>query len=161
MHGLQSGTHLLSPVIESRRYDGYTAKVRPVRAVNDIATSPFTWWNARRLRYNVGLVVAGILAFVAYVAIGSTMLPPDANFEVTIFTTLFQGIGYLFMLGLANVFYFLGPLSERLIRPRNLERYRRNCFRLGFWFSVLLPFSVPVLFAALAVFHPSYLRHSE
>ena len=128
--------------------------------MNDIATSPFTWWSARRLRYNVGLVVAGILAFIAYVAVGSTMLPPDTDFEVTIFTTLFQGIGYLFMMGLANVFYFLGPLSERVIRPRDPQRYRLNCFRLGFWFSVLLPFSIPVLLAALAVFHPSYLRHS-
>lgn len=135
--------------------------VRPLRGVNDIATSPFTWWNARRLRYNVGLVVAGILAFIAYVAVGSTMLRSDADFEVTIFTTLFQGIGYLFMMGLANIFYFLGPLSERVIRPRDSERYRRLCFRLGFWFSVLLPFSIPLLLATLAVFHPTYLRHSE
>jgi hypothetical protein len=128
--------------------------------VSDSATSPFTWWSAHRLRYNVGLVVAGILAFIAYVAVGSTMLPPDADFEVKIFTTLFQGIGYLFMMGLANAFYFLGPLSERVIRPRDPQRYRRNCFRLGFWFSVLLPFSIPVLLAALAVFHPNYLRPS-
>src|SRR5678815_5777693 len=76
--------------------------VRPFRVVSDITTSPFTWWSARRVRYNVGLVVAGILAFIAYVAVGFTMLPPDADFEVTIFTTLFQGIGYLFMMGVAN-----------------------------------------------------------
>lgn len=89
------------------------------------------------------------------------MLRSDADFEVTIFTTLFQGISYLFMMGLANIFYFLGPLSERVIRPRDSERYRRLCFRLGFWFSVLLPFSIPLLLATLAVFHPTYLRHSE
>ena len=126
--------------------------------MSDTATSPFAWWNARRLRYNVALVVAGILAFIAYVTVGSTMLPSDADFEITIFTTLFQGIGYLFMIGLANVFYFLGPLSERVVRPRDPDRYRRICFRLGFWFSVLLPFSVPALLAALAVFDPSSLQ---
>jgi hypothetical protein len=128
--------------------------------VSDTAPSSFVWWNARRLRYNVALVIAGILAFIAYLAVGSTMLPPDADFEVTIFTTLFQGIGYLFMIGVANVFYFLGPLSERVVRPRDPERYRCICFRLGFWFSVLLPFSIPTLLAALAVFDPSSLRNT-
>lgn len=128
--------------------------------MTDIATSPLAWWGARRLRYNVALVIAGILAFIAYVAVGITLLPRDAEFEVTIFTTLFQGIGYLFMIGVANVFYFLGPVSERVVRPRDPERYRRICFRLGFWFSVLLPFSIPALLAVLALFHPSYWRHS-
>jgi len=31
--------------------------------MNDNADSPFVWWNARRLRYNIGLVVAGVVAF--------------------------------------------------------------------------------------------------
>ena len=78
------------------------------------------------------------------------MLPPDADFEVTLFTTLFQGIGYLFMIAVANVCYRLGPWSERVLRPRDPERFRRICFRLGFWFSVLLPFSIPALLAASA-----------
>ena len=89
------------------------------------------------------------------------MLSADAHFEVTVFTTLFQGVGYLFMIGVANVFYFLGPLSERLIRPRDAERYRRICFRLGFWFSVLLPFSIPTLLAALSFFHPAYYHRAS
>jgi len=125
----------------------------------DSVTSPFAWWSARRLRYNIGLVVAGILAFIAYAVIGSTLLPVDADFEVTLFTILFQGVGYLVMIAVANVCYFLGPLSERFVRPTDPERYRRICYRLGFWFSVLLPFSIPTLLAALAVFHPSYWRH--
>jgi len=129
--------------------------------VSDTVTCPAGWWSARRIPYNIGLVVAGILAFVAHVDIGFTMLPPEADSEVTIFTTLLQGVGYLFMIGVANVFYFLGPLSERIVRPHHPERYRRICFRLGFWFSVLLPLSAPALLVALAVFHPSYWRHSE
>ena len=78
------------------------------------------------------------------------MLPPDVEYEVTIFTVLFQGIGYLFMIAVANVFYGLGPWSERVLHPRDPERYRRICFRLGFWFSVLLPFTIPALLAASA-----------
>jgi len=128
--------------------------------VTDAATSSFAWWSARRLRYNVALIVAGILAFIAYVAVGRTLLPRNAEFEITIFTTLFQGIGYLFMIGVANVFYFLGPISERIVRPHDPERYRRICFRLGFWFSVLLPFSIAALLVVLVLFHPSCSRHS-
>jgi len=35
--------------------------------MTDTAISSADWWAARRLSYNVGLLVAGILAFVAYV----------------------------------------------------------------------------------------------
>lgn len=110
-----------------------------------VASSPFAWWEARRLRYNVGLVVVGFLAFVTYAILGSLLLFDDPDFEITIFTVLFQGIAYLLMIGVANLCFFLGPLSERFIRPADLERCRHACFRLGFWFSVLLPFSVPAL----------------
>jgi len=51
---------------------------------------------------------------------------------ITLFTTLFQGAGYLVMIGIANVWYFLGLLSERVVRPSNPERYRLICYRLGF-----------------------------
>lgn len=127
--------------------------------MTDSVTSPFAWWGARRSRYNVGLVSAGVLAFIAYVVVGSTLLPVGADFEVTVFTTLFQGIGYLFMIGVANVCYFLGPVSEWFIHPAEPERYRRICYRLGFWFSVSLPFSIPVLLAALALLHPDSWKH--
>jgi peptidoglycan/LPS O-acetylase OafA/YrhL len=129
--------------------------------MTDAITSPFVWWRARRFRYNVALVVAGILAFVAYVAVCVTLLPKDAEVEITLFTILFQGVGYLFMIGVANVCYFIGPLSERFVRPAEPERYRLICYRLGFWFSVLLPFSIPALLAFLAIFHPTYWSHSS
>ena len=119
------------------------------------------WWGARRFRYNCGLVVAGILAFVAYVIVGSTLLPADALFEVTIFTTLFQGIGYLFMMAFANLLYFIGPISESIISPADPERYRRICFQLGFWFSVVLPFSIPIILGALSLFQPDSFRAAE
>ena len=82
------------------------------RTMTDTAISPFAWWNARRLRYNVALVVAGILAFIAYVAVCVTLLPKEADVDITLFTTLFQGVGYLFMIGVANVCYFIGPLRS-------------------------------------------------
>ncbi|SRR6266481_3145677 len=107
------------------------------------------WWAARRLRYNIGLIVAGVLAFLCYAALVEWCIHIKApgEFEITIFTTAFQGVGYLFTMALANVCYFLGPLSERIVRPTNTATYRKTAFRLGFWFSVLLPFMASALLA--------------
>jgi len=116
------------------------------------------WWSRHRLRYNIGLVVAGFFAFACYVGVvswgDSIGAIPDA--EVTLFTTAFQAVGYLFMMAVANICYFLGPLSERIIKPTDLETYRRITFRLGFWLSVLLPFSIPGLLAYVCLTRPSW-----
>ncbi len=109
-----------------------------------------TWWSRRRFRYNVGLVVSGVLAFICYVIaldgrIRDGSIPHGA--EITIFTTLFQAIGYLFMMAMANLCYFVGPLSESIVKPRDINNYRRVTFAMGFWFSVLLPFTIPALVA--------------
>lgn len=105
------------------------------------------WWSRRRLHYNIGLVVAGVLAFVAYAAIVSVFMDHKPDVEITAFTIMFQALGYLIAMGVANVCYFLGPLSERTIKPKDVRRYRKITYGLGFWFSMLLPFSVPALAA--------------
>jgi len=104
-----------------------------------------SWWQVRRIRYNIGLLVAGFLAFICYVVIFSIYIESIPGAEITVFTIVFQGILYLLAMGVANVFYFLGPLGERLVLPSQLEAYRRISYRVGFWLSVALPFSVPLL----------------
>lgn len=116
-----------------------------------------TWWEHRRLRYNIGLVTAGLLAFVGYVAAVdrdiSTGVMPCA--EITLLTTVFQGLGFSVMVAVANICYLAGPLSESIIKPRNIDRYRRIAFQLGFWFSVLLPFTIPLAVASSYLIHPA------
>lgn len=68
----------------------------------------YQWWEARRLRYNIALVVAGILAFVAYLIVLHSFSDRIPDAEITLFTILFQGIGYLSFMVVANVFYFWG-----------------------------------------------------
>jgi hypothetical protein len=117
------------------------------------------WWGSRRLRYNIGLVVAGILAFICYVIVVfwgiSLGAIPDAG-AITLLTTVFQGIGYLFMMAVANLCYFLGPWSERFLQPKNPDQYRTVTFRLGFWFSVLLPFTIPGFLTILCLTRPAW-----
>jgi len=106
-----------------------------------------TWWNARRLAYNVALLGAGIVAFGLY-AIAFEIWAPrnDPDFEITAFTILFQGVGYLFCIGAANVVFFVGPAVEQIISESSLYNYRRWAFGAGVVFSVLLPMLVPLLF---------------
>ena len=113
--------------------------------------STWHWWERRRLRYNAGLLLAGLLAFVLYLAVYfsfSNRLPMEI--DVTIFTIIFHGIAFAFYVFVANVFYCLGALSERLPRIRTLESHRQTTFALGFWFSVALPFLEPFSLAYIA-----------
>ena len=103
------------------------------------------WWKRRRLRYNAGLVAAGVLAFCAYAAVFELKLRDQPDAEITLMTIGVQGVGYLVMMVIANICYFLGPLAERVIRPAEPLRFRKTTYLLGCGFSFALPFAVPVL----------------
>jgi hypothetical protein len=116
--------------------------------------SSAAWWSARRWRYNVGLLAAGMTAFVSYLVVLSIFSDAFKYAEVTVFTTAFQAAGYLVCVAIANVCYQLGPLSEHWFRPENPTAYRQITFALGFWFSVALPFSIPALLIIRAFIYP-------
>ncbi len=113
-------------------------------------TTAAKWWSSRRARYNRGLFISGFLTFIAYIVLGSTFLT-ESDFEVTIFTILVQGFAFLVIVMIANFFYSLGFASERILRPKNPERYRKICYRLGYGLSVLLIFFVPVFLMISAI----------
>lgn len=113
-------------------------------------TTAAKWWSSRRARYNRGLFISGFLAYTAYIVLGSSFLS-DSDFEVTIFTILVQGFAFLVMVIIANFFYSLGYVSERILRPKNPERYRKICYRMGYGFSVLLTFFVPFFLMISAI----------
>jgi hypothetical protein len=112
------------------------------------------WWSERRLLYNFGLVVSGITAFILYVILGETLIMPrDPEFEITFSTIFFQGIGYLVMMVFANLFYFLGAKHDIYFNKENSHKFRINLFNLGFWFSVSLPFTVPLMIVISSFFN--------
>ncbi len=79
---------------------------------------------------------------------------PDS--DITIFTIMFQGVGYLVMMAVANLFYFLGPVSERVIQPSDIMRFRKLTFGLGYWVSVSLPFLIPICLLILVATQPAW-----
>lgn len=104
------------------------------------------WWDSRRKKYNSGLVKAGILAFMCFVFVGTNYIMPfDSEFEITLFTTFFQGIGYLIMMGIANQFYNLGYWADATFNKKNTLKFRTRLFNTGYWFSFCFPFLIPIL----------------
>ena len=148
---------MMPPLLFGRQFDVRRPQV-PAKPPPQVPAKE--WWGRRRLRYNIALLVAGPVAFAVQlgvvswgVSIGAIPAHSDPDLP---FTVLLDGMGYLFMMVVANLCYFLGPESEVIIQPSDYERYRRITFRLGFWFSVLLPFSVPIQLAYSCSAHPSW-----
>lgn len=113
-------------------------------AVDTTEPQSWTWWEARRLRYNLGLVAAGALGL----AIETTALVLWAATQPDwLWLILFQGLIYLlYMLG-ANLFYLLGAAVEGVLRPSPAAAYRTSAFALG----CATAWGLPVL-AALFLF---------
>ena len=122
---------------------------------NDVKNA-WQWWAGRRRLYNFGLVIAGILAFVCYATVLFRFESRIRGADFDGITTLAQGIAYLVMMGVANICFFIGPISELIVRPNDIPRYRSVTFAFGFWFSVLLPFIIPVMLLTLVITQPPW-----
>jgi hypothetical protein len=105
------------------------------------------WWRAKRCKYNIGLIIAGFIAFVLYCVLGEIFITPREEFEVTIFTMTFQGIAYVVMMCVANIFYTLGWIADLFFNTNNSQRFRERLFAFGFWFS----FALPILFILIII----------
>ena len=109
------------------------------------------WWAKRRWSYTRSLLFSGVGAFICYLAVLGIFSHSFPCAEVTIFTTVFQGIGYLLMVLIANVIYSMAPVVERAVDPSAPERWREKMYWLGSRFSYVLPFLIPLALMVLAV----------
>jgi hypothetical protein len=89
------------------------------------------------------LVIAGLSAFALYVVAFEVRCSDAPGAEISLFTTFIQGVGYLMAMALANLCFNFGRWAEALLRPRDPQMFRERAFRLGFWFSLALPFTIP------------------
>jgi hypothetical protein len=126
-----------------------------VASASEEILSPFKWWQAQRIKYNLALIVAGMSAAVWYAAIIFRFDDVITDADINLFTIAFQCIGYVVAMAIANILYFLGPITELMFQPNNVNRYRKIVFALGFWFSVCLPFTIPVFLMIMVLFFPT------
>jgi hypothetical protein len=128
----------------------------PMSSIHSPSTTLFAgdiwvWWQARRLRYNLALAAAGWVAYGLAVALSYAFgRPVWAEWRGALGMTLFLGLGFLILMGVANVLYLLGPAVESWVKPAEPGRFRDTAWRMGFWGSVALPFVFPL--ANLAIF---------
>jgi hypothetical protein len=108
-----------------------------------VAEDP-NWWAKRRWLYNALLVLAGLAAFAGIVGVGETACATDPDYDLTAFTIAFQAVGYAIAMGIANIFYGLGPAVERWVKPKNPSLYRSVAFAAGSTISVAAPLLVPM-----------------
>lgn len=108
------------------------------------------WWEARRLRYNVALALAGCTAYALYWLLQFSFAPPIiVDGRQIAAMTVFLGVGYLVVMGLANLLYLLGVLTESIVKPLDVDQFRERTWAIGFWGSIALPFLFPLLAFAL------------
>lgn len=116
------------------------------------SSDAWTWWQARRLRYNLTLAAAGLAAYLLNAALFFGFGHPlwrDGREALS--TTLFLGVIFLVVMGAANVLYLAGPAVEVVLKPQDLGGYRKTAFGMGFWGSAALPFIFPALSLALLI----------
>lgn len=115
------------------------------------------WWESRRLRYNVGLAVAGWCAWsLFWVAqfVFDAIIPTEWQF---LQITVMLGVGFLVVMVVANVLFFLGVVAEILIKPVDAPAFRDRMWRFGYGGSIALPFLLPLAtFVALLAADRSY-----
>jgi len=117
----------------------------------------WSWWEARRLRYNMALILSGIAAYAIciglFYAFGIDLM---RDWRPATSMTIMAGVSYVGFMIFANLCYLLGPVTESLIRPQNAEAFRKRLFALGFWSSGLVPFTFPLIVLAGLLLAPPH-----
>jgi len=123
-----------------------------VENLSGFQSDAWAWWEARRLNYNLTLAVGGLVAYALTVAISYAFHHPVwSDWPGALGMTLFLGVGYLLVMGVANVCYLLGAIVEGWSHPVDIAAYRRRAWLLGRWGSLIVPFSFPLVQLALQI----------
>ena len=128
------------------------ALTQPAQSAGFIPADAWAWWEARRLRYNLGLAAAGWIAYGLNAAIFYAFGHPIwESWRGALGMTLFLGTAFLLMMFIANICYLLGAITESLTAPIERDTFRKRAFGLGFWGSVAAPFIFPLVNLALLI----------
>lgn len=113
-----------------------------------IRPDTWAWWEAKRLRYNIALVISGWAAFGLGAVLMLAFGAPLPHWRAGLGVTIYLGVGFLVLMFIANICYLAGALLESVLKPSDVDRFRRRAFALGFWGSMALPFLFPLLVVA-------------
>ena len=105
------------------------------------STQKVDWWENHRGTFNWTIAFAGIIAFGIY----TYLLPflfvsmPNFDFGSNFLSILLPIMTYLIYMGVANVFYGLGPMFETKQPATNIKQYRSRLFLILCGIFAILP----------------------
>lgn len=128
------------------------------------------WWEARRLAYNIALIMSLVLGYLAFTVVVThfehIIADPIIDEETGEFIAydmdlggvagLFHCAGGFMGLLMANACYFLGAAVEKRVAYRYVAVYRKWAWRMGVAFSCFMPFSISIIHLLLCMFYPEY-----
>jgi hypothetical protein len=112
------------------------------RARSSTRREIIAWWEARRLRFNLYVGIAGAVTWLLVITVGSAAVKPGVDFEEPL-AMIFGPFVYGF---LANICFTFGWIVDTL-SYRGMPRTR--LYRAGVIFSVVLT-SLPGIWAVVA-----------
>jgi hypothetical protein len=114
----------------------------------------WSWWQARRFRYNLVLAAGGWVAYAIAVGLNYAFHHPVwRDWHGGLGMTIFLGTVFLVVMGFANVCYLLGPAVEGWVKPADVESYRKNAYAMGLWGSLAAPAVFPLVQLAMLIAH--------
>ncbi len=128
------------------------------------------WWEGRRLHYNVALIIAMILGYMAFGGvldafehiICAPIIIKDSgrlhsyDCDMGGIASLFHCAGACSGLLLANACYLLGPFCELFVPDEWIDSYRKWAWRAGLAFSCFLPFTIALFHLMMCLLYPSW-----
>lgn len=149
----EAGALIMVPVLFTALFAGFLGGVFAAPKLNARFHLPptglyadeerFLWWEGRRRAYNLWMAAAGWAAYFIAFAIHPNRGGVNELKQADIVFGL--GMGYLLLMGGANLCFLLGPAAEEMVPPAYRQTYRRWSYRAGLTFSCLIPQALFVL----------------
>lgn len=115
--------------------------VRHAKRTRTMQTLKVDWWNTHRIKYNKGLLIAGIGAII----ITAFLFLFFDNSTNEFLTALgFGPIVYLVYMAAMNLIFLTLEIADRGISNDINHKTKNTVFRLLYWTSVIFPFSYPI-----------------
>lgn len=104
------------------------------------------WWESKRPLFNQCLVVAGLCAFLCYHLLSKTDAGGFRIDDPSAYFFLLQVITYLIYMGVANLFFNLGPILETGYQMEDPTLYRKSALHRMIAIAMLLPLMTAIAF---------------
>lgn len=110
----------------------------------DVQQATQTWWERRRPLFNQSLILAGLAAFLFYHLMTRTDTDGFNFMEPGAYLLLLQIIAYVIYMGVANLFFNLGPILETGKKLEEPHLFRQKTLHTMVVIAMIIPLGTAV-----------------